>query len=731
AHGEWKDNNIKSSNQREMTVILKALLEYRQELIYQQSIGIRLLTDNTVTMYCLNKGKGSIIIAPLVDKVLKLVEQYNWIIEASHIPDLLNTIPDSLSRLSRCGDYAIRREVLQKTFKELGIQISIEIFAIRANRQCTRYCNTSKDKFAVKRKGFDLQWSKEVPLLHSPISQLLKTIREIKKKQVPIAVVIAPDWPNQKWFTELREITTQKICLGESTQQQKNGEKLFRKLLPARGLSSNAVDRVISNWFSQWRTYIVGLTLLLGYLKKIRQQPDYLLNLDQLQIFMTTYLEEAINQKCPDNSVKNQRCALAVLLKFIGYSEQQIHSYLVKQLMRKIRMELRQTDKEKPIWDLDILLNYIKAQVPLLEQNALVIQQRRAIAATLVMVFTVARLAELHRATLLSTPDDEYIIQTTILKSSQRIAEFKICNIPDERICSLRWFKSWFADREPNIPNKAQELWRVSHAEKYILADDLSKAIRTVMQSAGISKTYSVTSIRAAAITKLLKHNVSSVKVDRFTHHSDTASTVRQYYDKNNNVEAREVHGQMEEELDNEEDEEQERTLFEENEYKRSNVDQRIQSPVGVLCLGLSNLEFFYPLSGNHLTQSQSSIEAEDTFQPLIQYFRTPTEVIDDQKAQQDAANAEEVALLLGPFNVVRVNKQSKSSLSPQEVVYNLQEQKQSSGRDMSSSFFLPNQDVPTLGNLGQTESSEVQTQSSADEEHEAQMIKQKENDDS
>ncbi|KAA6390766.1 MAG: hypothetical protein EZS28_013703, partial [Streblomastix strix] len=53
-------------------------------------------------------------------------------------------------------------------------------------------------------------------------------------------------------------------------------------------------------------------------------------------------------------------------------------------------MRLRQTDKEKRIWDLDILLNYIKQQVSLLEQGLFTVQQRRAIAATLVMVFTVA-----------------------------------------------------------------------------------------------------------------------------------------------------------------------------------------------------------------------------------------------------------------------------------------------------------------------------------------------------
>ncbi|KAA6372125.1 MAG: hypothetical protein EZS28_032347, partial [Streblomastix strix] len=93
-----------------------------------------------------------------------------------------------------------------------------DVFATRANRQCTRYCSISKDKFVVKRNGFKLEWSEEVPLLHPPISQLLKTIRKVKKERVPIAVLIAPEWPNQNWFTELREIAIQKVCLGESTQ---------------------------------------------------------------------------------------------------------------------------------------------------------------------------------------------------------------------------------------------------------------------------------------------------------------------------------------------------------------------------------------------------------------------------------------------------------------------------------------------------------------------------------
>ncbi|KAA6360462.1 MAG: hypothetical protein EZS28_044011, partial [Streblomastix strix] len=383
---------------------------------------------NTVTTYCINKGKGSITIAPLVDKVLNIAEEYSWAIQASHILGISNTILDSLSRQYRCEDYAIKREGLQKPHTRILQSRSLQTYLRRAR------INNARGIVVSPKTSF----------LSSEMDSVQNCPRKkVKKERVPIAVLIAPERPNLKW--------------------NKDGEKLFRQLLQARGLSSDAADKVISNWSSQWKTHISGLATQAGYLKRIHQQPKYILNLKQLQIFMVKYLEDAINQKCSDNTIQNQRCVLAIFLKFMGYSEQQIHYDLVKQLMREIRMRLRYTDKVKQIWNLDILLNYFKQQIPQLEQNLRSIQQRRAIATTLVMELTVARLAELYRATVLNASDDQYIIQTTNQKSLQRNVEFKIYKIPAERICSLRWFKSWFADRDPDIPNKVQELRRIRY----------------------------------------------------------------------------------------------------------------------------------------------------------------------------------------------------------------------------------------------------------------------------
>ncbi|KAA6396729.1 MAG: hypothetical protein EZS28_007742 [Streblomastix strix] len=322
--GEWKDNNIWSSNQREVTAILKALLEFH----------------NTVTIYCFNKGKGSITIVPLVDQILNLAEQQHKTIEVGNILGFLNTVPDSISLLSRYGDQVIKREILQKTLMKLRIQIFINIFATRANRQCKRYCKLSK----------------EVPLLNSPISKLQKTIRKVKKQRVSIAILVAPDWPNQKRLRDIGEIATQNMFLDESTQilflrvkYRNKGQTLPPGLINLFQWKQKQRIAFQTTVTSQRTEFQCGLTLLAEFLKRINQHQQYLLDLGQPQIFMANYHEDAINQKCLDKSVKIQRYALAVLLKFIGYPDQQIRFDLVKELKRKIRKRLRQIDKEKQI----------------------------------------------------------------------------------------------------------------------------------------------------------------------------------------------------------------------------------------------------------------------------------------------------------------------------------------------------------------------------------------------
>ncbi|KAA6317411.1 MAG: hypothetical protein EZS28_055105 [Streblomastix strix] len=66
------------------------------------------------------------------------------------IATLVDKVLKQLFKVVQMRRLRNQEKVLQKTFKELGSQIFIDIFATRVNRQCTRYCSISKDKCAGK-----------------------------------------------------------------------------------------------------------------------------------------------------------------------------------------------------------------------------------------------------------------------------------------------------------------------------------------------------------------------------------------------------------------------------------------------------------------------------------------------------------------------------------------------------------------------------------------------------
>jgi hypothetical protein len=79
---------------------------------------MKLMSDNTVTCYCLGKAKASSTLVEIVDKILKHLEKENWRITTEHLPGLNNTKADSLSRLAASGDYSIKWSILFKVLHQ-------------------------------------------------------------------------------------------------------------------------------------------------------------------------------------------------------------------------------------------------------------------------------------------------------------------------------------------------------------------------------------------------------------------------------------------------------------------------------------------------------------------------------------------------------------------------------------------------------------------------------------
>jgi hypothetical protein len=59
------------------------------------------------------------------------------------------------------------------------------------------------------------------------------------------------------------------------------------------------------------------------------------------------------------------------------------------------------------------------------------------------------------------------------------------------------------------------------------------------LKSAGVMEKVRVTSIRSSALTALLASGATKEEADRWSRHSSSADTIRRFYDRNINDEAR------------------------------------------------------------------------------------------------------------------------------------------------------------------------------------------------
>ncbi|KAA6392518.1 MAG: hypothetical protein EZS28_011956 [Streblomastix strix] len=363
---------------------------------------------------------------------------------------------------------------------------------------------------------------------------------------------------------------------------------------------------------------------------------------------MANFLSDQMEKGASDNSLKSCRGALAVLLSFIEYKEEEVHSKLVAQLMKPVLMRTRHKDREIEQWDLNLLLEQIvKEEVELLQSN-LPLEEIMTISLTLCMIFTVARLAELFRSTLINETEKEITLETVILKKPSRIIELKLKKALDQRICPVRWWNAWYNNRDKDFNPTTGYLWNTSKLSRTNSPDSLSKGIRSLMQKAGIARGFTVTSVRSATITKLINMGANATAVDRFTHHSDVTSTVRQYYDKNNNDKVRALIAEVKEESASESESEIE-------------VEEE---------LGLSN----------H-TPDTMGLSPKEEFQPIATLF----EINNSQHIfiKPNSSTSES-------FQHRESNKQRGSSPSLEEVMHDLKGHAISSEREVSPTFVPP-----------------------------------------
>ena len=166
---------------------------------------IKLLMDNTSAVHAVNK-MGSMKSFELDDLAKEL---WHWAIAkdifltASHIPGRFNVEADEESRKGdQSPEWMLNPQVYRGVVSKLKFNPKIDLFASRLNFQLKPFASFRPDPEASHIDAFSLNWGELKFYAFPPFPCIPSCIQKIHQDGAE-GIIIAPNWPNQIWYTEL------------------------------------------------------------------------------------------------------------------------------------------------------------------------------------------------------------------------------------------------------------------------------------------------------------------------------------------------------------------------------------------------------------------------------------------------------------------------------------------------------------------------------------------------
>ena len=199
--GLWSSQDkSKHINELEMKACLLTLTSLCDGL---RDIHIRAYLDNTTSVTYIEKMGGT---KEKLNNICKEIwgwcNQRNIWLSAVHIPGIENVEADRISRENHTDlEWKLDPQVFVKVCEKLG-QPQIDMFASRKNFQMLPYVSYKPDSGAVAVNAFKLNWQLYLSYMFPPFSILGRVLQKLQEDEAQ-AVLIAPLWPTQVWFTKL------------------------------------------------------------------------------------------------------------------------------------------------------------------------------------------------------------------------------------------------------------------------------------------------------------------------------------------------------------------------------------------------------------------------------------------------------------------------------------------------------------------------------------------------
>lgn len=205
AQGLWTRNmSCRSSNYRELFTVLMALRTFRNQF---QGKTIQILSDNITTVAYLNHMGGPYKDLTDLARVIWLeCFQNRVMIVCRHLKGILNVRADQLSRLRTKFEWRLHPRLF-KMLDRLWGPHSIDRFASITTAQLSLYNSRFFDPLS---SGVDAlaqkDWSIHNNYVNAPF-RLIPELIKIVQEQKAVATMIAPWWPAQPWFQDLKRLS--------------------------------------------------------------------------------------------------------------------------------------------------------------------------------------------------------------------------------------------------------------------------------------------------------------------------------------------------------------------------------------------------------------------------------------------------------------------------------------------------------------------------------------------
>ena len=199
----WKDHEKKLHiNVLELKAIYLSLLHFQNIL---KNKKVMICSDNTTAIAYLNKqgGTKNWVLVQLSLKIMTWALQHQVSLKARHIPGKLNVMADKLSRPNQImgTEWSIHPQVIDAIARTWE-KPQIDLFATRYNNKLPTFVSPIPDPLAYAVDAVAIDWTGFIAFAYPPTAMIKTVLNKILEHKC-IVYLIAPNWPQQPWFTDL------------------------------------------------------------------------------------------------------------------------------------------------------------------------------------------------------------------------------------------------------------------------------------------------------------------------------------------------------------------------------------------------------------------------------------------------------------------------------------------------------------------------------------------------